>query len=69
MGLVIRISAYGTWDRTYFVQDFDESDAKEKAFNIFKQTMSCYVPFNLEEFENDEGCLIEVIAEVEQIVL
>lgn len=36
MGLVIRISAYGTWDRTYFVQDFDESDAKEKAFNIFK---------------------------------
>lgn len=69
MGLVIRISAYGIWDRTYFVQEFDEIEAKEKAFKAFKQTMSCYVPFTLEEFENDDGCCIEVVAEVEQIVL
>lgn len=69
MGLVVRISAYGAWDRTYFVQELDESEAKEKAFKAFKQTMSCYVPFTLEEFENDEGCFIEVVAEIEQIVL
>lgn len=69
MGLVVRISAYGTWNRTYFVQEFDELEAKEKAFKAFKQTMSCYVPFTLEEFENDDGCFIEVVAEVEQIVL
>ena len=47
MGLVIRISAYGSWDRTYFVQDLDELEAKEKALKAFQQTMSCYVPFTL----------------------
>ena len=69
MGLIIRISAYGDWDRTYFIQDLDIDDAKEKAFKIFKQTMSCYVPYTLEEFENDDGVCIEVIAKVDQIVL
>ena len=69
MGLIIKVYAYGDWQTTYFVQDLDETSAKEKAFKMFKQTVSCYLPDTLEEFENDDGCYIEVVAEVEQIIL
>ena len=69
MGIVINICAYGSWERTYFVQDVDESRAKEKAFNMFKQTMSCYLPDSLKEFEADDRTSIEVVATVEQIIL
>jgi hypothetical protein len=69
MGLVINIWAYGDWERTYFVQDLDREMAKEKAFKMFKQTMSCSLPATLEELENDSGFSIEIIAEVEQIIL
>lgn len=69
MGIVINIRAYGSWERTYFVQDMDESRAKAKAFNMFKQTISCYLPDSLEEFEADDRTSIEVVATVEQIIL
>jgi len=69
MGIVINIRAYGSWERTYFVQDTNETRAKEKAFNMFKQTMSCYLPDSLEEFEADDRTSIEVVATVEQIIL
>ena len=69
MGLVVNIWAYGDWERTYFIQDLDRERAKEKAFRMFKQTMSCYLPDTLEELENDSGFSIEIIAEVEQIIL
>lgn len=69
MGLVINIWAYGDWERTYFVQDLDRERAKEKAFRMFKQTTSCYLPDTLEELESDDGFSIEVVAEVEQIIL
>ncbi len=69
MGIVINIRAYGSWERTYFVQEMDETKAKEKAFNMFKQTMSCCLPDSLEEFETDDRTSIEVVATVEQIIL
>lgn len=70
MGLVIKISFCYDWSRTYFVQNMDETEAKEKAFKMFKQTSSCYLPDTLEEAVNDmDRFSIEVIAEVEQIIL
>ena len=69
MGLVIRIDAYADWTRTYFVQELDVSEAKRKAFDMFKKTVSCYLPETVEEAETDDAILIEVIGEVEQIIL
>ena len=51
MGLVIKISFCYDWERIYFVQDLNETEAKEKAFKMFKDTMSCYLPDTLEEAE------------------
>lgn len=69
MGLVIRISAYADWERTYFVQELDAIEAKRKAFDMFKKTMSCYLPETVEEAEVDDCIIIEAIGEVEQIIL
>ncbi len=69
MGLVIRIDYCYDWNRTYFVQDINEEEAKEKAFKMFKQFMSCHLPDTLEEAVKDDRFSIEVIAEVEQIIL
>lgn len=69
MGIVIRISAYGEWVRTYFVQTLDEEEAKEKAFRMFKGYMSCWLPDTLEEAEMDDGFWVEVLDTVEQIIL
>lgn len=70
MGLVIEIHAYMDWQRVYFVQDLDETSAKEKVFKMFKQTVSCCLPDTLEEFEkNEDSMWIEIIARVEQIII
>lgn len=69
MGLVIRISAYADWGRTYFVQELDVTKAKRMAFDMFKKTVSCYLPETAEEVEAVDGIFIEVICEVEQIIL
>lgn len=69
MGLVIEVSFCHDWKRIYFVQNMNETEAKEKAFKMFKQTMSCYLPNTLEEAMNDDSFYIEIIAEVEQIIL
>lgn len=68
MGLVINISYYWDWKCTYFVQNMDEIEAKEKAFKMFKQTMSCYLPDTLKEAEKNESFSIEIVAEVEHII-
>lgn len=69
MGLVIKITAYYDWERIYFVQSLDETEAKEKAFKMFKQLVNCCLPDTLEEAEKNEGIYIEIITEVEQIIL
>lgn len=69
MGLVIEISAYADWKSTYFVQELDVSEAKRKAYNMFKKSSSCYLPETLEEAECDRCIFVEVICEVEQIIL
>lgn len=68
MGLVVEIKAYGEWSCTYLVQTLNKTEAKEKAFKMFKQSTSCYLPDTLEEAENDNGISIEIIAEVEHIL-
>jgi len=68
MGLVVKINAYYDWSCTYLVQTLDETEAKEKAFKMFKQSASCYLPDTLEEAENDDGISIEIVAEVEHIL-
>lgn len=68
MGLVVKINAYYDWSCTYLVQTLDETEAKEKAFRMFKQSASCYLPDTLEEAENDDGISIEIVAEVEHIL-
>ena len=69
MGIVITIKVGFDWERTYFVQSMDEYEAKEKAYKMFKQTMSCSLPDTLEEAEADESFFIEVLATVEQIII
>lgn len=69
MGLVIEISFCCDWKCVYFVQNTDEAEAKEKAYKMFKQTMSCHLPDTLEEAIKDDRFLIEILAEVEQIIL
>lgn len=69
MGLVIKIDYCYDWNRVYFVQNMDETEAKEKAFKMFKQTMSCYLPETLEEAIKDDRFSIKVITEVEQIII
>ena len=68
MGLVVEIDAYGEWSCTYLVQTLDETEAKEKTFKMFKQSVSCYLPDTLEEAEKDDGISIKVVAEVEHIL-
>lgn len=68
MGLVVEIKAYGEWSYTYFVQTLNETEAKEKAFKMFKQSTSCYLPDALEEAENDNGISIEIVAKVEHVL-
>lgn len=69
MGLVIEISYCYDWKRIYFVQDLNIEHAKQKAFDMFKNTMSCWLPDTLEEAENDDRFTITVLTEVEQIIL
>lgn len=69
MGLVIRISYCYDWERTYFVQCMNETEAKHKAFKMFKDTQSCWLPNTLEEAEQDDGFICEVVATVEQIII
>lgn len=69
MGFVINICAYWDWDRTYFVQSMCETESKEKAYKMFRQTMSCHLPDTLEGAENDDGISIEIVAKVEQIII
>lgn len=69
MGLVIKISYCYDWERTYFVQNLNETEAKRKAFKMFKDTMSCYLPDTLEEAERDDNFFIEIIETIEQIIL
>lgn len=69
MGIVIRISFCYDWERTYFVQSMNELEAKQKAFKMFKDTQSCYLPDTLEEAENDDNFVCEIIATVEQIII
>lgn len=69
MGLVIEVSFCCDWKRTYFVQNMNEEEAKEKAFKMFKQGASCSLPDTLTEAIIDERFSIEVIAEIDQIVL
>ena len=69
MGLVIIIRFCYDWERTYFVQTLDEEEAKEKAFKMFKQLMSCHLPDTLCEADKDDGFYIEVKARVEQIIV
>jgi hypothetical protein len=69
MGLVIKISFCYDWERVYFVQDLNETVAKEKAFKMFKQYMSCCLPDTLEEAEKDDSFLIEIVETIEQIIL
>lgn len=68
MGIVIKINAYGTWECTYLVQTLNGDEAKEKAYKMFKQEVSCYLPDTLEEAENDDGIYIQILAQVEHIL-
>ena len=45
-----------------------EQESKEKAFKMFKQTVSCYLLDTLEEANKNNGFYIEVVARVEQII-
>ncbi len=69
MGFAIKISAYGEWKITYFVQGANELKAKKRAFEMFKDTESCYLPETIEEAEQSDGIYIEVLATIEQIIL
>lgn len=68
MGLVIKISAYYDWEATYFVQTLDKQEAKEKAFKMFKQTASCFLPDTFEEADKNDNIYIEVVAEVDTVL-
>lgn len=70
MGLIVKVVAYYEWQTTYFVQCMDEQEAKEKAFRMFKQTVSCYLPDTLEEAEkNEDSFYIDIITSIDQIIL
>lgn len=69
MGLVIRIRYSYDWEITYFVQELNREEAKQKAYKMFKETTSCWLPDTLEEAEKDDRFYLEIVAEVEQIIL
>lgn len=69
MGIVIKIGFCYDWERVYFVQELNREEAKQKAYKMFKSTMSCALPETLEEAERDDSFYLEVIADVEQIIL
>lgn len=69
MGLIIKISFYYDWERVYFVQELNREEAKQKAYKMFKSTMSCALPETLEEAEQDDSFYIKIITDVEQIIL
>lgn len=70
MGFAIRVGAYGAeWETTYFVQGANELRAKKRAFEMFKETVSCVLPDTIEEAEQDDNIYIEVLATIEQIIL
>lgn len=69
MGLVVRISYCYKWEVTYFVQCANEREAKLKAYKMFKDTESCYLPDTLDDADKDNDFSCEVIAKVEQIIL
>ena len=69
MGLVIKISYCYDWEKVYFVQCMNKLEAKQKAFKMFKDTQSCWLPDTLEEAENDDRFVCEIIIEIEQIIL
>ncbi len=68
MGIVVCVSAYGEWRRTYFVQTLDEFEAKEKAYEMSKMIFNCNLPDTLDEAEENESIIIEIITEVETII-
>ena len=69
MGLVITINAYYDWELTFFVQSYDETEAKEKAYKMFRQSAGCYVPDTLEKAEQDECISISIVAKVDNVLL
>lgn len=69
MGYVIQINAYADWERTYFVQGYDETEAVRKAYDMFRGTMSCVLPDTLEEALKSNGIWIDIRACVDQIIL
>lgn len=68
MGIVIRIDYFPKWGATYFVQTLIEQEAKERAFRMFKQEMSCYLPDTIEGAEQEECFLLEVVARVDCVL-
>lgn len=69
MGFAIKISAYYDWSKTYFVQGASEIEALQKAYKMFRDTVSCYIPNTLEEAENCNDICVEILADIEQIIL
>ncbi len=70
MGFAIQIGAYGgEWEATYFVQGANESRAKKRAYEMFKETVSCAIPDTIEEAEQKNYIYIKVLATIEQIIL
>lgn len=69
MGLVVKISAYYDWEATYFVQTLNETEAKEKAYKIFKQSMSCSLPDTLEQAENNNNIYIEIVTTIDHVLI
>ena len=68
MGFCIKISACYEWSCTYFVQGANEQNAIERAYNMFKDTVSYNCPNTLSEALSSDSISIDVLAEVEQII-
>ncbi len=69
MGFVIEVSAYRGLERTYFVQELDISEAKRKAYDMFRKSSSCYLPETLAEAEVSDLVFVIEVCKVEQIIL
>ena len=68
MGIVVKISVCYGWNCTYLVQTLDETEAKEKAYKMFRQEVSCCLPDTLLEAENDDRVYIQILAKVEHVL-
>ena len=69
MGYCIKINAYYKWECTYFVQGANVETAINKAYEMFKDTVSCNCPDTLEDARKDTSIDIDVIAVIETIIL